>query len=29
MGAQPGQEYDAYAKQMLISLKVMRKTRLR
>ena len=29
MGAQPGQSYDAYVKQMLISLKVMRKTGLR
>ena len=29
MGAQPGQSYDAYVKQMLVSLKVMRKTGLR
>ena len=26
MGAQPGQDYDAYVKQMLMSLKIMRKT---
>jgi aldehyde dehydrogenase (NAD+)/succinate-semialdehyde dehydrogenase/glutarate-semialdehyde dehydrogenase len=29
MGARPGQDYDAYVKQMLTSLKVMRKTRIR
>ena len=29
MGARPGQDYDAYVKQMLTSLKLMRKTRLR
>ncbi len=29
MGPQPGQSYEAYAKQMLVSLKVMRKTGLR
>ena len=28
-GLLPGQDYDAYVKQMLMSLKVMRKTRLR
>jgi aldehyde dehydrogenase (NAD+)/succinate-semialdehyde dehydrogenase/glutarate-semialdehyde dehydrogenase len=29
MGARPGQDYDAYVKQMLTSLKVMRRTRIR
>ena len=29
MGARPGQDYEAYVKQMLVSLKVMRRTRLR
>ena len=29
MGAQPGQDYNAYVKQMLMSLKIMRKTRIR
>lgn len=29
MGAQPGQDYDAYVKQMLTSLKLMRRTRIR
>ena len=29
MGAQPGQDYESYVKQMLMSLKLMRKTRLR
>ena len=29
MGAQPGQDYDSYVRQMLMSLKLMRKTRLR
>ena len=29
MGARPGQDYDAYVKQMLTSLKLMRKTRIR
>jgi aldehyde dehydrogenase (NAD+)/succinate-semialdehyde dehydrogenase/glutarate-semialdehyde dehydrogenase len=29
MGARPGQDYDAYVKQMLMSLKLMRKTRIR
>jgi succinate-semialdehyde dehydrogenase / glutarate-semialdehyde dehydrogenase len=29
MGARPGQDYDAYVRQMLTSLKVMRRTRIR
>jgi hypothetical protein len=29
MGAQPGQSYDAYVKQMLMSLKLMRRLRIR
>ena len=29
MGAQPGQDYDSYVKQMLVSLKIMRRTRIR
>ncbi len=29
MGVQPGQDYESYVKQMLASLKVMRKTRIR
>ena len=29
MGARPGQDYDAYVRQMLVSLKLMRKTRIR
>ena len=29
MGARPGQDYEAYVRQMLLSLKIMRRTRLR